>query len=50
MIDMLIWKWKRLYWRLRGWDDGGRWYSCSCGMDWQAPDHPNPKACPECDE
>lgn len=30
-------------------DDGGPWYRCRCGAEWQAPGHPRPKECPECE-
>lgn len=29
-------------------DDNGPWYKCKCGQTWQAPNHPKPKECPEC--
>jgi hypothetical protein len=30
-------------------DDGGPWYECKCGQQWQAPGHPKPRECPECE-
>jgi hypothetical protein len=30
-------------------DDGGPWYECKCGQQWQAPGHPKQRECPECE-
>jgi len=26
-----------------------QWYKCQCGQEWEAPGHPDPKTCPECE-